>query len=375
MTPRSPSEPHRAATPLELFFDLVFVVAIAIAAEGLHHAVAEGHAAEGVVGYVMAFFGIWWAWMNFSWFASAYDTDDVPYRLAVFLQMTGALIFAAGLPGMGSGDFRAGVAGYVIMRLAMVGQWLRAASGDPAHAPTARRYALGIAVVQAAWVGFLWAPVEWQVAGFFLLVLCELSVPVWAERVAQTPWHPHHMAERYGLFTIIVLGESILAATVAVQSALEGGAGVGELLGVIGGGLLIVFSLWWLYFDRPMHDHLSSLNRALVWGYGHILVFASAAAVGAGLAVAVDHATDHATIGAFGAGAAVAFPVAIYLASLWILQRRPGEGAGALVGLLTAGLIALTPFTGQAVLWTGLLLALLLAGKLVGRQAPVTPSG
>lgn len=372
MAPRSPSEPHRAATPLELFFDLVFVVAIAIAAEGLHHGIAENHAAEAVVGYVMAFFGIWWAWMNFSWFASAYDTDDVPYRLAVLLQMTGALIFAAGLPAMAEGQFLAGVGGYVVMRLAMVGQWLRAAAGDPAHARTARRYALGITVVQLAWVAYLWIPAELQVAGFFFLVGCELCVPIWAEQASPTTWHPHHMAERYGLFTIIVLGESILAATMAVQSALAGGAVVGELLPVIGGGLLIVFSLWWLYFDRPMHDQLRSLKGALVYGYGHILVFASAAAVGAGLAVAVDQATHHAEIGRVAAGAAVAVPTAIYLVSLWLLHGRPGDGWQRFLGLLVAGLVLLTPLLGQPVLLTGLLLAGLLVVKLANR--PTAPA-
>jgi low temperature requirement protein LtrA len=98
MKARSPHEHHRAATPLELFFDLVFVVAIAQAASGLHHAIGEAHALQGLVGYLMVFFAIWWAWMNFTWFASAYDCDDVPYRLAVFVQISGALILAAGVP-------------------------------------------------------------------------------------------------------------------------------------------------------------------------------------------------------------------------------------------------------------------------------------
>ena len=80
--PRSPAESHRTATPLELFFDLWFVVAVAQAANSLHHALADGHAADGVVGYPLVFFAIWWAWMNFTWFASAYDNDDVLYRLA-----------------------------------------------------------------------------------------------------------------------------------------------------------------------------------------------------------------------------------------------------------------------------------------------------
>ena len=92
MRPRSPHETHRAVTPLELLFDLVFVVAIAQAAAAFHHSISEAHAVEGLVGFLAVFFGIWWAWMNFTWFASAYDCDDVPYRLAVFLQITGALI-------------------------------------------------------------------------------------------------------------------------------------------------------------------------------------------------------------------------------------------------------------------------------------------
>ena len=88
VTPRSPHEPHRVATPLELFFDLVFVVAIAQAASGLHHAMAKATRAQGLTGYLMVFFAIWWAWMDFTWFASAYDCDDLPYRLTVFVQIT-----------------------------------------------------------------------------------------------------------------------------------------------------------------------------------------------------------------------------------------------------------------------------------------------
>ena len=97
MLPRSTTEAHRAATPLELLFDLCFVVAVAQAGGRLHHALGENHLAQGVVGYGMVFFAIWWAWMNFTWFASAYDTDDVPYRLLTLLQMAGVLVYAAGV--------------------------------------------------------------------------------------------------------------------------------------------------------------------------------------------------------------------------------------------------------------------------------------
>lgn len=377
MRPRSPDEPHRTATPLELFFDLVFVVAIALAAGRLHHAIAEGHAAQGLLSYGMVFFAIWWAWMNFTWFASAYDNDDVAYRLVVFVQITGSLILAAGVPrAFDAHDFSIVTFGYVVMRIALVGQWLRAARSDPARRPCAHRYAVGVSVCQAGWVGLLFASPEWALRGFPAVAAAELLVPVWAERACATTWHPAHIAERYGLFTIIVLGESVLAASVAIQSAVQAGDGWSRLVTIMGGGLLIVFSMWWLYFDYPAHDLLTSLPRAFAWGYGHLAIFAAAAAVGAGLGVAVDHAMDHGEIGAWGAGAAVAVPVAIYLLGLWILHvpLREGEGGGAAFTPVAALLILLTPWTGEAVLLTGLLLAGLLAIKLVRRSPSSGPS-
>ena len=366
MRARSPHEPHRAATPLELLFDLVFVVAIAEAASGLHHAIVENHAADGLVGYGMVFFAIWWAWMNFTWFASAYDTDDLPYRLAVFVQITGALILAGGVPAMFETRMPnvAVIGGYVVMRLALVVQWLRASVSDPERRVTARRYAAGIAAVQVAWVALPFLP--WPVLPkFVMLALVELVVPMWAERGTPTSWHPHHIAERYGLLTLIVLGESILSATAAVQSALAGGERLSALVPIIAGGMLIVYSLWWVYFDRPAHDLLTTMRRVFVWGYGHYFVFGAAAAVGAGLGVAIDAAGAHAAIGSVGAGLAVAVPVATYLVCLWILHDRPEYGWTRALGPLAAVVVLLTPFTAQPVLWTGVTLAALVAVKLV----------
>ena len=156
---RSPDEPHRAATPLELFFDLVFVVAIARASSSLEHEIIAGNVGEAVVNYLAVFFAIWWAWMNFTWFASAYDNDDVPYRLAVFVQLIGALILAAGVPEVVEHrNFAITTLGYVVMRLALVAQWLRAAHDDPHGRPAALRFAAGISVLQVGWVVLLVVP-------------------------------------------------------------------------------------------------------------------------------------------------------------------------------------------------------------------------
>jgi low temperature requirement protein LtrA len=353
------------ATPLELLFDLVIVVATARAASGLHHALAEGHAAEGVLTYAMVFFGIWWAWVNFTWFASAYDNDDVMYRLLVLVQLTGALVFAAGIPRFQHGDLRLGVLGYVIMRLALVTLWLRAGRADPPRRPCARRYARGILAVQLAWVALLFVPAALRLAGFVALAAWEMWIPVWAERTGHTTWHPHHIIERYGLFTLITLGESILAASIAVQTATESGAKVFALLPIVAGGLLIVYSFWWLYFERHGQHPLASLRDTFVWGYGHYFVFGAAAAVGAGLAVAIDHATHRTEVSAVAAGAAVAIPVAVYLACLWFLHSRSERTiASRVVAPLVVVAVLLTPFTGQPVLATGLLMAALTTFKI-----------
>jgi low temperature requirement protein LtrA len=329
MTPRDPQEPHRASTPLELLFDLCFVVAVAQASARLHHGVVEGHAGAAVLGFAVVFFAIWWAWMNFTWFASAYDTDDVPYRLLVLVQIAGVLVLAAGVArGLDGLDFRAIVAGYVLMRVGMVAQWLRAAGSHPEGRRTALRYAGGLVSLQVAWLGMLLLPRALHLAGWCVLATAELAVPVWAERASRTPWHPHHIAERYGLMTLIVLGESILAATVAVQSAMEAGAAAPRLFAVAGGGLLVIFSMWWLYFAEQADERLRGRREAFVWGYGHLVIFASAAAVGAGLAVVADHAAGRAHIGRAAAGAAVVVPVSLYLLALWLVHLRHDRATG-----------------------------------------------
>ena len=369
MRARGADEAHRVATPLELFVDLCFVVAVAQAANSLHHALADGHSSQAFTSYPVVFFAVWWAWMNFTWFASAYDNDDVPYRLAVFVQITGALIVAGGIPAMFESRVPnlAVVGGYVVMRVAMVVQWLRASGADPERCASARRYAAGIAVMQVAWVGSLFLR-SFGLAVFAAAAAGEMLVPVWAERASRTSWHPHHIAERYGLLTLIVLGESILSATSAVQAAMAAGERLSSLVPIIVGGLLIVYSMWWIYFDRPAHDLLTSFRRAFIWGYGHYFVFAAAAAVGAGLGVAVDSAGAQAPIDPVVAGLAVTAPVALFVVCLWILLDRPEYGRTRVLGPVTAGIVLATTITPQPVLGTGLTLAALVTVKLLMKR-------
>ncbi|MFD7403289.1 low temperature requirement protein A [Streptomyces sp. NPDC059866] len=324
LTARGRDEAHRAATPLELFFDLCFVVAVAQAGIQLVHAVAEGHAGEGILNYAMVFFAIWWAWMNFTWFASAYDNDDALYRVVTLVQIAGVLVLAAGISrAFEDHDFLFVWLGYVVMRLAMAAQWLRAArSAEGAARTSALRYAAGVMLCLVGWAGLVLLPEPARPWWFLVMAIAELCVPIYAERASMTSWHPHHIAERYGLFTIIVLGETIAASTVAVKSGVDENDALGELLPITMGGLLIVFSAWWIYFVVPIHGHLRSSRQAFVWGYGHYLIFASGAAIGAGLEVAVEQAVGKAHISTLSASAAVTLPTALYLLTVWALHSR-----------------------------------------------------
>ncbi|MFF3406436.1 low temperature requirement protein A [Streptomyces sp. NPDC002742] len=377
MTARGRDEEHRVASPLELLFDLCFVVAIAQAGTQLVHAVTEGHAGEGILDYAMIFFAIWWAWMNFSWFASAYDNDDVLYRVVTLVQIAGVLVLAAGVSkAFGSHDFLVVWLGYAIMRFAMIAQWLRVArSTDGAERTMALRYASGVLLCQVGWLGLLFAPEASRPWVFLVVAVAELCVPLFAEKDFTTSWHPRHISERYGLFTIIVLGETIAAATVAVKSAVDEHDALGELLPIAAGGLLIVFSAWWIYFVVPIHGHLRSNGQAFLWGYGHYLIFASAAAIGAGLEVAVEQTIGTAHISALSASAAVTLPTALYFLSVWALHSRHFKVgiAQQLVLPSTALLVILCTFLGDwAVLAAGLVSALAVAVGVVMTARMVT---
>ena len=363
MTARGRDEAHRVASPLELFFDLCFVVAIAQAGVQLVHSVAEAHAVEGILNYAMVFFAIWWAWMNFTWFASAYDNDDALYRVVTLIQIAGVLVLAAGVSrAFEDHDFLVVLLGYVIMRMALTVQWLRVArSADGAERRMALRYAGGVLVCQVGWVGLVLLPESGRPWLFLVMAIAEMCVPVVAEREFSTLWHPHHISERYGLFTIIVLGETIAAATIAVKVGVDENDALGELLPIASGGLLIIFAAWWIYFVVPIHGHLSSSRKAFLWGYGHYVIFASAAAIGAGLEVAVEQAVGKAHISTAAASAAVTLPTALFLLTVWVLHARHYKVGTAqqLVLPVTALAVALCTFLGDwAVFAAGVVAAL-----------------
>ena len=146
----------------------------------------------------------------------------------------------------------------------------------------------------------------------------------------------------------------------AVQSAIDEHHALGELLPIAGGGLLIVFAAWWIYFAVPIHAHLTSNRQALPWGYGHYLIFASAAAIGAGLEIAAEQATGEAHVAALGANAAVTVPAAGYLATVWLIHVRhdaAGAARRAIMPVAAIAVLACTYAGAAAVVLAGVVCA------------------
>jgi low temperature requirement protein LtrA len=175
---------------------------------------------------------------------------------------------------------------------------------------------------------------------------------------------------------------------VAVQTALDSGAASGRLIGVALGGLLIVFSMWWLYFSQRTSDVTHRVRArfeeakqasSFIWGYGHFFVFAAAAAVGAGLATVVDADLSEAVLSERGAVTAVAVPVAIFVVVVWRLHRdtdRVTTAQDRAHPVAAAAVVVLA--IGGLPVWTlGLVLVALVAFTTVGRTAPTgrAPTG
>jgi low temperature requirement protein LtrA len=282
------------------------------------------------------------------------------------------LVLAIGVPRMFAslehGDHFDGgvmVLGYVIMRLALVFQWLRAARQDPARRRACLTYAAIVSIVQVFWIGmaFLSLAIAPALAVFAVLVVGELAAPHLAERYdGGTPWHAHHVAERHGLFAIIALGEGVVGTVAALSAVVEhqGWTPEAALVGLAGTGL--TFGMWWVYYMLPSGPVLHARrDRAFVWAYAQLLIVTAIVATGAGLHVAANAIEHKAHIGPAATVLTVAVPVSVFLGLVYglyyYLVRRFDPFHLALLG---ATVVVLAAAIGAALSGVGVAVCLLI---------------
>lgn len=377
MRGREVSEKHRVASSLELIFDLVFAAAFGVAGVQLSHGYATGHIGASVLAFGFAMAAIVWAWINFSWFSSAFDTDDWLFRVTTMVQMAGVIVLAIGLPDMFA-SIDAGqvlnnqtmVLGYVIMRIALTVQWLRVARQSQ-YRTAAGLYIGFVGTAQIGWVLLALAPLSLgtsAVCAIFLFLL-EWAGPVLAERKAEkygagsTPWHPHHIAERYSLLTIVTLGETVIGTIAAAQDIQANIGWAFDTIVVIGAGVAMTFALWWTYFLVPAGEVLAvRRDKSFVWGYGHAIIFASIAAIGAALHLLADVFREEHPVTVQTAIWAIAIPVIIFTVALYALHTYlVGASSRNLATQIVAVLLPVAGMVGAAsglAMWQCLLLVL-----------------
>src|ERR1700694_3761224 len=334
---RDPHEKNRVAPPLEFLFDLTFATCFSFAASQFAAGLAEGRYAAALLGFGFASIAICWAWGSFSWFSSAYGTADWLVRGAPLVQMISVLILAIGLRPMFASiergqrlDNSVMVLGYVIMRVALVSQWLRAAKQDPSRRRACLTYVITIFVAQIGWVALIFAHLSavGAIIPVTVLLLIEFGGPVLAERKdGGTPWHAHHIVERHSLFAIIALGAGVVGTVAALSAVVEqqGWTLDAALVGIAGTGL--TFGMWWIYYIVPAAEILERhRDRAFVWGYGQVLIVTAIVATGAGLHVAAYFIEHRTVMGPLATVLSVGTPVAVYIglvyATYYYLIRR-----------------------------------------------------
>lgn len=330
MSGRDPAERHRTATNLELFFDLTFVVVFSLAGVQLADTIAEGHLLAAILGFGFCAWAAIWAWINFTWMASAFDTDDWLFRIVTMLQMIGVCVLALGAEpvfrSVSQGeapDNAIVVLGYVIMRVALLAHWGRVALASRKYRRSAVAYIVAILVAQVGWVLTAVIPVSMGqlLAAAAVLYVVELSGPVIAERIQPTPWHPHHIAERYGLLTIITLGEGVVGLVTALQALVKTQGWSSNVVTFGVAAMVVNLALWWIYFSIPTGEALErSPKKSFTWGYGHMIIFMAVAAFGAGLHVAalsVEHETH---VSEFVVAAAFILPLAAAVLGIAVMD-------------------------------------------------------
>ena len=356
---RTLDDGERHASYLELFFDLVFVVAIA----QLAHELVLDHSLGGFAIFLALYLPVFIAWQGFSIYADRFDTDDVVFRVAILLGMLAILALTLQIRDVTHGDGTAFAIAYVALRSLMIGLYLRSYVHVPQARPLIVRYVGGYSLGVVLWIVSLGFGSPGRYVLWGVALAWEYGLP-WLSRHlhASIPVHASHVPERFAQFTIIVLGESVVAVALGVAGR------DWQLSGVViaGLGFLVASAIWWTYFGSGVELSLDrSTISTLVFSYVHIPLLAALTAVGAGITLAIEQSAsdqlDTGTRWALAGGAAA------YLICVTVAQRTlvtgflPGTARSRLAGVVALVAVAALGGTLDPVVFTAVTTAVLVA--------------
>jgi len=282
---RTLEETARTSTWLELFYDLAFVAAVAMMGTRL-----AGHVSVASVASYLGYFAlVWWLWASHTFYADRYDTDDLIYRLLAGAQMVGVVLIAVSLSPGAAGSTTIFAAGYAGVRIVLLALYARAYRHVPETRELVRGYLVGFGAASVLWSASIVVPPPQRFWVWGAALAVDLATPYVLRKIqARVPLDVSHLPERFGLFTILVLGEAIVAVTEGLSHLTW--RGTPTLVGVLGLGAAT--SLWWITFDHHEGSVVRRRGdrrnwRPTVWIYAHLPLAVGLAAFGASVEIAI----------------------------------------------------------------------------------------
>ena len=367
---RTLEESERTATWLELFYDLAFVAAVAMMGTRLVHDVSW----SSIASYLAYFALVWWLWASHTFYADRYDTDDLIYRFLAGAQMVGVALIAVSVSLGEAGSTMVFALGYTAVRLILLVLYARAYRHVVETRALVRGYLIGFGVASALWLVSIVVPEPYRFFLWFIAFAVDLATPYVLRRAqAAAPLDVSHLPERFGLFTILVLGESIVAVTVGLSHVSWQLSTT--LVGILGLGTATC--LWWINFDHLEGSVVRRRGdrrnwRPTVWIYSHLPLAIGLAMLGVSVEIAIvaaDHGHDyHAAERWLLVGS-----VALALSAMAAIQVATVRGErerlrrsviiNRLIGIPALLLIGLIP--GIGAVWTMALVTAVCSGEIV----------
>ncbi len=340
---------HRQATWLELFFDLIFVVVVAQLATRLAGEVSWSTAAR----YAIVYLPIWLSWALATFYADRFDTDDLGQRLITLGQMLAVAAMAASVAEGTAVQFAVAMA---LFRLLVLLSYERVRRSVPEARALATRTMGLLAVSAGLWLASAFFDGGTRIVLWLVAIGIEVVSPFLRSsraRTATVPLSLNHLPERFGLFTIIVLGETVLAVVIGVVEA--DWVASAALFAVV--GLTISFALWWIYFESISGSALDALGsfRPIVWAMAHAPMVIAITALGVGIEHAVTEEFGHQLPKADALLLAGSLAIVLLSRGVLVAAERPQRSATHTIGnrlpaVALVLVIGLLPIAAQAVL-------------------------
>ncbi|MCX5883634.1 MAG: low temperature requirement protein A [Deltaproteobacteria bacterium] len=275
-------ERERHATWLELLYDLVFVAAISQLSVNLN----KDYSFFGFLNFSILFIPVWWAWIGHTFYLTRFDSDDVIHRLLTMVQIVAVASLIVHVPSALGESTNGFALSYAAVRSMLVLEYWRAGRHNRPVRPLVNRYMIGFGCAAALWVVSTFIPMPHRFIVWYLAIGVDFFAPLTAGALhVKFPPHLVHLPERFGLFTIIVIGEAVVSIVMGIKAGhLISSSAAAAIM-----GLIIVFTLWWGYFDGvkgagtrqlTSKDHVRAYQQ---WLYSHLPLTMAIASIAVGI--------------------------------------------------------------------------------------------